>query len=229
MVTKCSYRCILIGILALFALSVLDSIDKTRLSRLSDTLLKGAALLSLTMGFLLIWGVLLRQKMLKNGPGHSVPWLTYVMALLFVGLSGLSVLPRLFSIAIVDFRADIAVSVIIVLLFVLILPLMSIHIESEVGHWKAGRFRIHESVIGAVCIITGILVIECGHSDDRLGLLTLATGAFLFGRDHVDVLNYRFVERTCGDVGKDDVNRGDDRVSNPDRSRVTGRERDIPC
>jgi hypothetical protein len=192
--------------LALFALSVLDSIDRTLLSRLGGTLLKGAALFSLTMGFILIWVVLLRQKIFKNGLGHSASWLTYVMALLFSGLCALPLLARLFSIEIADRSAQIVVSAITLLLFVLILPLMSIHIEAEIGHWKAGRFRVHESVFGAVCIVTGILVIRCGHSGDHLGLLTLTTGAFLFGRDHVDVLNHRFVERVYGDELGDDAN-----------------------
>jgi uncharacterized Fe-S cluster-containing radical SAM superfamily protein len=146
MVTKYAYRCILVGILALFTASVFDSIDRTRLSRLSDPVLTWAALLFLTTGFFLIWGVLLRQKMLKRGLGHSVPWLTYVMALLFAGLSGLSVLTRLFSIEIRNCGAETVVSAVVVLLFVLILPLMSIHVESEVGHWKAGRFRLPEDL-----------------------------------------------------------------------------------
>ncbi len=65
---------------------------------------------------------------------------------------------------------------------------------------------MHESVFGAVCIVTGILVIRCGHSGDHLGLLTLTTGAFLFGRDHVDVLNHRFVERVYDDELGDGAN-----------------------
>jgi hypothetical protein len=198
MVTRYSYCCILLGILALFAVSVVNSIDTTLLSRLGGALFKGAALFSLTTGFVLIWGVLLRQKISKEGLGHSVPWLTYILALLFAGLSGLPLLIRLFSSEITDGGAAIILSAITVLLFVLILPPMSIHVESEIGHWRAGRFRVHESVIGGVCIVMGILFLQSAQSGDHLGLLALTAGAFLFGRDHIDVLNHRFVERMRG-------------------------------
>jgi hypothetical protein len=160
----------------------------------------------MTIGFILIWGVLFKQKIFHDGLGYSVSWLTFVIALLFSVLSGLLMLSRKFSFEIAGHSIEIIISAITVLLFVLMLPLMSIHIESQVGQWKTGRFRIHESVIGAICIITGIFFIYCGNSEDHLGLLALTSGAFLFGRDHVDVLNHRFIERVYGDESGDDVN-----------------------
>lgn len=206
MLTKFSYHCILLGILILFAFSVLDSTDKIPISRFSATLFKGASLCFVTTGFILIWGILFKQKIFKDGPGCSASWLTFYIALFFSVLSVLLMLSHLFSFEIINHSFGTIISAITVLLFVLILPIMSIHIESDFGQWKTGRIRIHESVIGTICIITGILFIYCGNSEDHLGLLALTSGAFLFGRDHVDVLNHRFIERVYVDESGDDVN-----------------------
>lgn len=69
-----------------------------------------------------------------------------------------------------------------------------------------GRWRVHESVFGLSWILVGSLFVLYGEFFDRvLGIFYLLLGAFLIGRDYVDVQKFKFVKgtrpRERGDAG----------------------------